>query len=251
MRGRRLTALATLAVMLTAGCGKSPTSPTSATASASNELFTGTLSPGGSAFYSFALNAAGTVAVTLASVTTGAGGQVMSGLLGVALGTPSGFGCASIEGVDAAPGLVAQLTAARDPGIYCVKLSDSGSLASDGLFVVRVVTSAAVSSSTSTTTDTFASQLARGGSATRAFTTQAAGVVRVTLTAFADGTTPVGLGFGVPATSACNLTQSVVVVPGGEPQIALNADAGSYCVRLSDTGVLRDDAGFSMTIEHP
>lgn len=105
---------------------------------------------------------------------------------------------------------------------------------------------------TSPTTSTFASYLAKGGSTSRAFSTTAAGVVQLTLTAFGSDGAAVGLGIGVPATAApCSLSRSVVAVAGTTAQMAVSTDAGSYCVQLFDIGSITGDTPFSVTIEHP
>lgn len=140
----RLCAAAACAVALaTAACSKdssTTTSPTTTTVSTSTELFSGTLSPKGSTFYSFSVTNAGTVSITLASLASSRIGAALPSRLTVGLGVPSGFGCVVSSSVDTAPGLTAQLTAsgAKD-NIYCVNLSDSGALSGDALFVIRIV----------------------------------------------------------------------------------------------------------------
>lgn len=109
----------------------------------------------------------------------------------------------------------------------------------------------APSTTTSPVTTTFASALAYRGAASRAITTSTAGAVKVTLTSFGDGSTVVGLGVGIPATSACTLSRSIVTLPGSEPQLVVAADAGAYCVQLFDVGALTADTAFSLTIEYP
>lgn len=136
------TALVALS-LLTAGCGDSSTttSPsTTTTTTTSTELFTGTLAPKGSTFYSFTVANAGTVSVTLASTATAKIGPATSSRLTVGLGIPSGFGCAVSSSVDTTSGLAAQLSAPNTPaGIVCVNLSDPGVLTADTLFVIRIV----------------------------------------------------------------------------------------------------------------
>jgi len=106
--------------------------------------------------------------------------------------------------------------------------------------------------STSPVTDTFASEVAVRGSASRAFTMTTAGTVKVTLTTFGNGTIPAGVGIGVPGSGApCSLEQSVVTPPGDTPQIVTSADAGTYCAQVYDTGSLIQDTSFSLVIEHP
>ena len=100
-------------------------------------------------------------------------------------------------------------------------------------------------------TDTFVSSIAVGGSAARTFVTSSSGAVKVTLATLGNGSGAVGLGIGVPATSApCSLAQSVVTGPGSAPQIVTTADAGTYCVQLFDAGRLAGDTAFTLTVEH-
>lgn len=130
-----------------AGCGNSATttSPTTTTtATALTELYSGTLSPKGSSFYSFTVAATGSLSITLASTTTTKIGPAVAATLTLGLGTPSGFGCAVTSSVAATPGLSAQLsnaslTAESNGSVYCLRISDPGQLTSDILFVVRIV----------------------------------------------------------------------------------------------------------------
>lgn len=133
--------LLSLVGLATGACGgSSTTSPSTTTATASTELFTGNLSPAGTAFYSFTVTTAGSVAVTLASLSSSTIGPAVPVTLKVGVGVPSGFGCATASDVDTSPRLTAQLTVsgAKD-NIYCVNLSDSGALSGDALFVIRIV----------------------------------------------------------------------------------------------------------------
>lgn len=134
--------LALTAALGAAACGDSTTTSPSSTSSstASTELFTGTLSPGGAAFYSFTVTTAGDVSITLASLSSGRIGPALTSRLSVGIGVPSGFGCTTTAAVDSAPGLTAQLAAAgASDNIYCVNVSDPGVLSGDVTFVVRIV----------------------------------------------------------------------------------------------------------------
>lgn len=129
-----------------AACGDSSTTttPTTTTVTTSTELFTGTLSPKGSTFYSFTVTSTGTVSITLASTATSRIGPALGAPLRLGFGTPLGFGCAVTKTVDTTAGLAAQLTNTNTTGesngsIYCVQASDPGTLTSDVLFVIRIV----------------------------------------------------------------------------------------------------------------
>ena len=116
------------------------TAPSSVTTTSSTEFFTGSISPKASAFYSFTVTTPGDVTVTLASTTTARIGPASTARLSLAMGVPSGFGCATLSSVETGAGLSAQLIA---PGaansIYCINVADPGSLAGDVNFVIRIV----------------------------------------------------------------------------------------------------------------
>ena len=129
-----------------AACSKdTTTSATTTTVTPSTELFSGTLSPKGSSFYSVTVASTGyPVSITLASTATSKIGPATGARLRLGFGTPSGFGCGVTSSVDTAAGLSAQLTNANTPAdgngsIYCVQVSDPGQLTSDVLFVIRIV----------------------------------------------------------------------------------------------------------------
>lgn len=130
--------------LVSAGCrgnSSTTTSPTTTTTAAtSTELFSGTLAPKGSAFYSFSVTNTGTVSITLASTATARIGPASVSRLTVGLGVPSGFGCAISSSVETTAGLTAQLSAPSTPaGILCVNISDPGVLTTNTLFVIRIV----------------------------------------------------------------------------------------------------------------
>jgi hypothetical protein len=107
---------------------------------------------------------------------------------------------------------------------------------------------------TSPVTETFSGQFVPGGSASRAFTAAAAGTVLITLTQIgppADAV--VGLGVGIPQVngSGCHMTQAVQAGAASSPQITVQVDAGTYCLRLYDPGTLAAQVAFSVTIVRP
>ena len=113
------------------------------------------------------------------------------------------------------------------------------------------ITTSPTTTTPTATVDTFVSSIAVRGSAARTFTTSSSGTVKVTLSTLGSGNSTVGLGIGVPATSApCSLAQSIVTGPGSAPQIVTSADAGVYCIQLFDTGRLTEDTAFTLSIEH-
>jgi hypothetical protein len=104
-------------------------------------------------------------------------------------------------------------------------------------------------------TETFAGTLAVGGSRFYSFTVGQYGTVTVTLTrltgAFDPATTTVVLGFGRPAGTGCSVANTTVASPGDTPQTSNTLEAGVYCVRISDAGVLTAPAAFSIDIARP
>jgi hypothetical protein len=115
-----------------AGCGKdsssaTTTSPTQTPADASiTENFSAALTVGGAVFYSFNFVQYGNVAITLRGIS---GPNLPDGLtLSVGIGRPSGTGCTTSTSVSATPGDTAHVTGTYGPGIYCVRVFDSGTL---------------------------------------------------------------------------------------------------------------------------
>jgi hypothetical protein len=109
-------------------CGNSTTTSPSPTPAdpTSTESFSTTVTVGGAIFYSFSIAQYGNVAVTLTGVT---GTDLPDGLtLGLGIGQPSGTSCATSNTVSAAPGDTAQLTGAYGPGVFCVRVYDTGTL---------------------------------------------------------------------------------------------------------------------------
>ena len=130
--------LLTLA-LLSAACGNnSPSTPTTPVGP-QTEVFTGTLAPQGSSFYSFTVGTAGSVEITLASLVPTAPGPAVSTVMGLGIGTPSGTDCSITNSVSTAPGLTAQLVNSMTAATYCAKIYDLGALASNVDFAVRIV----------------------------------------------------------------------------------------------------------------
>lgn len=125
-----------------AGCGDGVETPTSAssstTATTTTQLFSGVIQVRATKFYSYTVSSAGTVAVMLASLTTGAG-AVAEHSLELGIGIPAGLGCAVSQVVNAPPALVPQLTHDASAGTYCVSVSDVAGLPASMNFAIRIV----------------------------------------------------------------------------------------------------------------
>ena len=244
----RITLIAGALVIATACDKSSPTTPAAFTPL--TEVFVGSVDPGGSPFYSFTVSESDWVGVTFASETASSGSALATNLK-LGLGIPSGTGCSVSTAVTTSPGLSAQISRAMDAGIYCVDLADAGSLVDTTNFVVRIAqTAAAPTGVAASSTDTFASNLLPGGTATHQLVLSNAGVLTTTLT-----TTPtppsIGLGVGVVVAGECRLTESTTLTSGSSNQVSLPVDAGSYCVRVFDAGSLAGPITFSAAITHP
>lgn len=130
-KARSLLALISTGALFLAGCGKdstsTTTSPTPTPAAATiTESFTAPIGIGGAIFYSFNFVAYGNTNITLTGV---AGGGLPDGqTLGMGVGRPGATGCTTISTVAATPSDTAQLTGTYGPGIYCVRVYDTGSL---------------------------------------------------------------------------------------------------------------------------
>ena len=117
---------------------------------------------------------------------------------------------------------------------------------------VTTDTTSPTSPTTSPVTETFASQLAVGGSSSRSFNAAKAGTATVTLVSAGTAATKVGFGIGVPDVlgSGCLFTRSSDTAVAGT-SFSLPVDAGTFCVRVYDTGSLTSAITFSVTIIRP
>ena len=135
----RLLAMALLAAV-TAACGDdTATSPTDTdtTATGTTVIYTGTIDVGGSRFYSFTNNAAGSVTAVLASVTAPDTRLPVSAPLEVGVGIPAGTGCATTTTQIVSPSLVSQMTVSLAAGVFCLRVADAGGLKAPVTFAVR------------------------------------------------------------------------------------------------------------------
>lgn len=127
-----------------AGCGdeaSTPTSPSTPAAAvyAVTKLFTGTLGPHGSAFYSFTVPQDSGVSITLASVAPTSGRGATGDAIGLGLGVPRGTGCSVAAPIVATADLAAQIKEWRHQGVQCVAVFDPGTLPGEIAFAVRIV----------------------------------------------------------------------------------------------------------------
>ncbi len=126
--------------VLGAGCSKSDTAPSSSTPTTSTEIITGTLEVGGSEQFGFNVVQAGTVRVTLASVTAGALGLPNGAALAVGLGDViSETECTVTTSTNLTAALTPQVSTTMTIGPKCVQVSDPGTLTTAVNFAIRLV----------------------------------------------------------------------------------------------------------------
>src|SRR4029079_15433910 len=159
--------------------------------------------------------------------------------------------CSPTTTVTTPPTLVPKITQQLLVGTYCVQLSDSGGLTSDMDFDIRITLSFNPPTIGSAGTEIFASNVYPSGTSTRTFPASATGQITVRLTQLTPAVS-LGFGLGVPGGNEdCSLFKGVITQPGVVPEISAPAEAGSYCVKLWDTGQLTGRTQFQVQITHP
>jgi len=111
------------------------TSPSPTPSAGATETFSGTLALQGASLYTFTVAQAGTVSVTLSSLSPSATSPVSLGL-----GTPTGTTtCVASSSIPkAVAGSAPQITVTENPGTYCVNIADVGSLTSPSTFSITI-----------------------------------------------------------------------------------------------------------------
>jgi hypothetical protein len=131
---RGLCALCALLLCSACGSGNTTTTPPPAS-TAGTDTFATLVTPRGTAAHTFPVDTAGTITMTLTSVTPAIP-------IGLGIGIP-GQGtsiCSLSQSVETTAGAAPQLTIAVDPGTYCVQVYDSGHVTDPGVsFSVTVV----------------------------------------------------------------------------------------------------------------
>jgi hypothetical protein len=136
----KLRLLASAALMLAGvACSGELETPTSATSTAvpTTILFSGTLQPRASRFYSYTMATAGSVSALLASVERN--GIPSTSALEIGIGSPAGTGCAVTVSANTPAALVPQLRNAAAAGTYCVRVTDTDGLSAPMTFTIRVI----------------------------------------------------------------------------------------------------------------
>ena len=129
---------AVLIALAATGCGKNAVTPTSPTTTTPTTiLFSGTLQPKATRFYSYTLTSAGTVTAMLASLEQG--GTPKPNALELGLGIPAGTGCAVDSPSNTTTSLVPQIRLDAAVGTYCVRIADTDGLPAPMAFTIRVI----------------------------------------------------------------------------------------------------------------
>lgn len=126
--------------LLGVACSDDLETPTSASATATGPvtiLFSGTLQPRASRFYSYTLTTAGSVSALLASVERN--GAPVANPLEIGIGSPAGTGCAVTLSENVSASLIPQLRHDAAVGTYCVRIADTEGLSAPTTFTIRVI----------------------------------------------------------------------------------------------------------------
>lgn len=251
---KRLPVVLLVLAMAASGCDETPTEPTTPfTPTAFSETFAGTITVGGSRFYSFDVFQGGTVTLMFGSLRPTGSDTPLSLPMTIGIGIPQGTGCNVPLTATVTPGLTYQVANSLSQGTYCVNISDPGSLTGPADFAVRIVQNPSDTVAGEPGTSIFRSDLTVGGAATRTFPATKAGTIVARLDSLGppDGVVA-RLGLGLPTadgSGACNVTFSIVASAPAE--ISAGVVAGTYCVRISDAGSFTETATFSISIIRP
>jgi hypothetical protein len=109
--------------------------PSTPSATPTTDTFSGNLAPSGALVFTFSVGTAGSVAVTLTAVS-----PATTSPLGLGIGQSASDGSCTVANSTsgATAGGSPQLSANENPGNYCVKVSDAGSLATTSAVTVTV-----------------------------------------------------------------------------------------------------------------
>jgi hypothetical protein len=191
------------------------------------------------------------VQVTLLAESTEEPRRPLNVPMGLRLGRPVGSDCSDVLSGVYTPSFKAHLEVVLEAGVYCIQLSDVGSLSERVGALVRVVHPAPLDVP-QPNTQTAASNITVGGSFGRTIEIGARGVLNITLTDL-QPSVPVGLGVGLRAEGSgiCRLSQVVTTTAATGPQFTLPVDPGEYCLEIFDVGNFTQLTSFTLQIQHP
>jgi hypothetical protein len=135
MRLPAAAALYAVVALTAAGCGNSATTTTTSPSSDVTENISGAIAVGGLASHAFTTFSAGTITVTLNSLS------VPATVVGLGLGVynTTTFICSLTTSMNTAPGTTPQISASVDTGTYCVEIYDIGNLHVPQGFTISIV----------------------------------------------------------------------------------------------------------------
>ena len=100
--------------------------------------------------------------------------------------------------------------------------------------------------------NTFSSSISPGSAASRDFTLTSGGTVVVTLTTTLPSNVLLSIGIGIPRSNgSCAVSAGVQTVAGSNAQIAMTAEAATYCAKVSDPGTVTEPTSFTIVIARP
>ena len=130
--------LAVCSALLMAACADDSPVPTdpSRTVAVTHESFSGTLPLLGARFYSFTVPHVGNADVTLLSLRES--GSASSATVAIGIGVPRATDCTISNTVNTAVSPSPVLAVNLDPGVYCVRIFDTGTLTAPVDFSINI-----------------------------------------------------------------------------------------------------------------
>lgn len=129
-----------IATVVGAGCDEAepPTNPGAVNPPLQIETFSGTLSAGGTAFYSFNVPVTGPVSFTLLQYRSVESGSDTDKVANMGIGVPAGTSCIVASAVTTKAGNSPQFQQTVTPSIYCVRITDPGQLEGSASFMINI-----------------------------------------------------------------------------------------------------------------
>lgn len=243
-----------LGLAAAAGCERTPTSPTPTTPGVTSvtQVFSGTLAPGDAPSHTFTIPGTQQLHVTFGSLTGAAGMPLGSGVtLVFGLEASSGTACDPLISVPATAALKSQIAVIAAAGVYCVALADTAGVPASANYAIRLIYGTPTDV-TSAGTISYSSLVLPGGFTSRTFHAAFDGTATLTMESIAPaGVSSLGLGLGYPRNDGSGCEVSSVVTATRGTVFSVPVDAGRYCVRVFDQGILTDPATFTIRIDHP
>lgn len=255
---RSLPVAALVSLALASGaCSNNPSSPSFSPLASTVLVVQGTLAAGASNYFPFALAETAAIHAQLISLAPTGTENLLSVQVKVGFGTPTDTECTLTVSANVTPSLVGAVAPTVNPGSYCVFIGDLGNLPDSTDYVIRITESpiaAPPDTILNPVTDTFSTDLGIGGTSARAFNARENGTASLTLqTIGPPPSLQVGFALGVPRQdgTGCLVSKVVTTGAGSSPQISMQVDRGSYCVRVADIGTMTAPTSFRVEIVRP